>query len=161
MYGALSLVHTIPQQQQQQQPTNQPTNQPTKNPQPPLISNLAMIFTVTVVSVNGVKDGDVIGKGDIYVRLSTDKKTWQDTTVKSGAGTEALYDERFQFDVTPEPQSKLYVEVYDKDAGKDDLLGSNHVDLGPIGSDDTVALKLHKHVVHRHEGIVNLKLGFQ
>ncbi|KAI8586007.1 hypothetical protein BDZ88DRAFT_318803 [Geranomyces variabilis] len=120
-----------------------------------------MRLSVTVVSLERLKDADSTGNGDVYVRLSTDKTTWQATTVKLGADHQALveFDEKFQFEVDPDPQ--LYIEVYDKDPANDSLLGSNHVDLAPIGESQEVNVTLKKHVVHRHAGIVKMRVGFE
>ncbi|KAJ3134276.1 hypothetical protein HDU90_005142 [Geranomyces variabilis] len=122
-----------------------------------------MRLSVTVVSLERLKDADSTGNGDVYVRLSTDKTTWQATTVKLGADHQALveFDEKFQFEVDPDPQAKLYIEVYDKDPANDSLLGSNHVDLAPIGESQEVNVTLKKHVVHRHAGIVKMRVGFE
>ncbi|KAJ3144119.1 hypothetical protein HDU89_008966 [Geranomyces variabilis] len=120
-----------------------------------------MKLSVTVVSIAGLKDGDPTGNGDVYVRLSTDGTLWQETTVKLGAGKQALFDEKFQFEVDPDPQAKLHIEVYDKDPVGNYLLGSNHVDLAPIGAEEEVDVTLKKHVVHRHAGIVKMRVGFE
>ncbi|KAJ3176231.1 hypothetical protein HDU87_005446 [Geranomyces variabilis] len=143
-----------------------------------------MKLSVDLVSLVGLKDADcefglasrvrragpthqiistATGNGDVNVRLSTDGTSWQEATVKLGEGHEALVDKNFQFEVDPIPQAKLHIEVYDaKDPGSNNiLLGSNHVNLAPIGTMEEVNLTLKKHVVHRHEGTVKLRVGFE
>ncbi|KAJ3159287.1 hypothetical protein HDU86_001890 [Geranomyces michiganensis] len=121
-----------------------------------------MPLIAKVVSVAGLHDEDDVGSNDVYVKLSADGSTWQSTTCKNGAGKNAVFDESFQFDV-PAGAGKLKVEVYDKDPGKDDLLGSASIDLSNYqqgtGEQDAV-VTLTKHIIHRNAGVVNLRLAF-
>lgn len=64
-----------------------------------------------------------MGKNDLYVKVSTDGKNWQQTSTKKGAGKQAVFDEVLTFD----GGNKIYVEVYDKDPLKDDKLGEGKV----------------------------------
>ncbi|KND03965.1 uncharacterized protein SPPG_01416 [Spizellomyces punctatus DAOM BR117] len=121
-----------------------------------------MPLIVRVISVAGVKDEDDLGKNDLYVRLSTDGSHWVQTTTKKGAGKQAVFDETFTFDVQPDPSSKLYVEVYDKDPLKDDKLGEAKYELSNAFSGQEVdgVVELHHHL-HRHRGVVNLRISYR
>ncbi|KAJ3149254.1 hypothetical protein HDU89_003972 [Geranomyces variabilis] len=119
-----------------------------------------MVLAVKLVSVAGLKDEDTIGSNDLYVRISTDEKNWVKSSLKKGAGKQAVFDELFTFDVLPQPNAKLYVEVYDKDPMKDDKLGAASVSLADIGAEQKdVVVELHRHLVHRHAGVVNLRVS--
>ncbi|KAJ3168400.1 hypothetical protein HDU87_001164 [Geranomyces variabilis] len=119
-----------------------------------------MVLACKLISVAGVKDEDFIGSNDLYVKLSTDEKNWVKSTVKRGAGKQAVFDELFTFDVLPQPNAKLYVEVYDKDPLKDDKLGSASVSIADIGAEQKdVVVELHRHIIHRHAGVVNLRVS--
>ncbi|KAJ3013712.1 hypothetical protein HKX48_005603 [Thoreauomyces humboldtii] len=121
-----------------------------------------MVLIVKVISVAGVKEEDTIGKNDLYVKLSTDGKTWQQTQVMRNAGKSAVFqNEVFQFDVLANSSAKLHVEVYDKDPVKDDLLGKDTVALNNVAaSEEDVVVTLKKHVIHRHAGNVNLRVSY-
>ncbi|KAJ3014634.1 hypothetical protein HKX48_005033 [Thoreauomyces humboldtii] len=120
-----------------------------------------MVLIVNVISVSGVKDEDDIGKNDLYVKLSTDEKNWQQTTVKRNAGKSAVFEETFQFDLPSTTAGKLYVEVYDKDPAKDDKLGSDTVKLDEFSAQEQdVVVTLKKHVIHRNAGTVNLRVQY-
>ncbi|KAJ3168619.1 hypothetical protein HDU88_001512 [Geranomyces variabilis] len=121
-----------------------------------------MPLIVNVISVSGVKDEDDIGKNDLYVKLSADGSTWQQTTTKNGAGKSAVFGETFQFDV-PAGSGSLLVEVYDNDPGKDDKLGSAKVDLSrfqPGAGEQDEVVTLTKHIIHRNAGQVNLRISY-
>ncbi|TPX53740.1 hypothetical protein PhCBS80983_g06191 [Powellomyces hirtus] len=118
-----------------------------------------MPLIVKLISVAGLKDEDDLGGNDLYVRLSTDNSTWVDSTVRKGAGKQAVFDEVFTF--TTDPSGTLYLEVWDKDVGTDDKLGTAKISLSDVGAERDVAVELKKNILKRHAGLVNLKVGFQ
>ncbi|KAJ3159116.1 hypothetical protein HDU86_002018 [Geranomyces michiganensis] len=119
-----------------------------------------MVLAVKVISVAGLKDEDTVGSNDLYVRLSTDEKNWVKTSLKKGAGKQAVFDELFTFDLLPTPNAKLYIEVYDKDPMKDDKLGAASVSLNDVSTERDVVVELKRHIIHRHAGVVNLRMSF-
>ncbi|KAI8815823.1 uncharacterized protein EV422DRAFT_341780 [Fimicolochytrium jonesii] len=101
------------------------TFKPNLQTQPPK-QNSIMPLRVRVVSIAGVKDKDDLGGNDLYVRVSADGSNWEQTSVKKGAGKQAVFDEAFTFP-NYTPGGTIYVEVYDKDVGTDDKLGTAKV----------------------------------
>ncbi|KAJ3016322.1 hypothetical protein HKX48_004078 [Thoreauomyces humboldtii] len=120
-----------------------------------------MVLIVKVVSVAGLKDMDTVGKNDVYVKLSVDGHHWQKTSVQRGAGSSAVWkNETFQFDVVPSAVNKLHVEVYDKDPVKDDKLGHDTVTLPTAAAEQDLVVTLKRHVIHRHAGVVALRISY-
>ncbi|CDH53945.1 predicted protein [Lichtheimia corymbifera JMRC:FSU:9682] len=79
---------------------------------------------VTVHSARHLANVEHGGKNDPYVKLSLAQEDGfvdQQTTVKDDAGSQASWDETFEFAYNG--QSNLYIEVMDKEKGVDELIG--------------------------------------
>ncbi|KAJ8656854.1 hypothetical protein O0I10_007451 [Lichtheimia ornata] len=79
---------------------------------------------VTVHSARHLADVEHGGKNDPYVKLSLAQEEGfidQETTVKKDAGSQASWDETFEFAYNGQPN--LYIEVMDKEKGVDELIG--------------------------------------
>jgi len=116
---------------------------------------------VTVVEAKNLKDEDVIGKSDPYIKLILDEKNAQSTSTKKG-DLNPTYNETFTFNI--DGQKEFKIEVWDKDTiTKDDLIGVATVSLSHAfskGYEDTwVKVKRHS-VIGRSKGEVHLILEF-
>ncbi|CDH53947.1 hypothetical protein RO3G_05663 [Lichtheimia corymbifera JMRC:FSU:9682] len=81
---------------------------------------------VTVHSARHLADVERGGRrrNDPYVKLSLtheNEDSYQKTTTKEDAGSQASWDETFEFSYGGEPN--LFVEIFDKEAGVDELIG--------------------------------------
>lgn len=81
---------------------------------------------VTVHSARHLADVERGGRrrNDPYVKLSLsheNEESYQRSTVKEDAGPQASWDETFEFSYGGEPN--LFVEIFDKEAGVDELIG--------------------------------------
>ncbi|CDH53946.1 hypothetical protein RO3G_17056 [Lichtheimia corymbifera JMRC:FSU:9682] len=79
---------------------------------------------VIVHSARHLVDVEHGGRNDPYVKLSLTHEgedSYQRTTVKEDAGSQASWDETFEFAYSGEPN--LYIEVMDKEKGVDELIG--------------------------------------
>ncbi|RHZ54305.1 hypothetical protein Glove_428g31 [Diversispora epigaea] len=86
---------------------------------------------VLVASAKNLKATDYVGKNDPYVALSVDGEHKQKTKVIDGGGANPTWDHSFIFNLN-EGQNKLYVQVYDSDAGAasaDDFIGGTTIPL--------------------------------
>ncbi|RIA90264.1 C2 domain-containing protein [Glomus cerebriforme] len=90
------------------------------------------ILKVTVVEARNLKDEDLIGKSDPYVKLILDKHNFQSTKPKN-EDLNPTYNEYFIFNING--QKKLEVQVWDKDTfGDDDLIGEDNIKLSEVFS---------------------------
>ncbi|KAI9105973.1 hypothetical protein DFS34DRAFT_601674 [Phlyctochytrium arcticum] len=123
-----------------------------------------MPLTVQIVSLTGVKDEDDFGKNDLYVRVSTDEKLWEQTSVKKGAGTQAVFNETIKLNTVVDPSAKLYIEVKDQDPGHDDKLGKAKYDLAPVisarGQPIDAQVELHRGLLHKKAGIITIRVSY-
>ncbi|KAI8818243.1 C2 domain-containing protein [Fimicolochytrium jonesii] len=119
-----------------------------------------MPLRVRVVSVAGVQDEDDFGSNDLYVTLTTGGQT-EKTTVKKGAGRQAIWDEAFVFPNWT-PGSPIEIEVKDKDPLKDDKLGKVKItpEISGPGEKEVVA-ELHHGLLHKKRGVINLIVSAQ
>jgi len=118
------------------------------------------ILKVTVVEAKNLKDEDLIGKSDPYIKLILDSKNTQSTTTKSG-DLNPTYNECFTFNI--DGQKELSIEVWDKDSvTKDDLIGKDKVSLSHAFSKgyEDVWVKVKQHTIGRSKGEVHLILEF-
>ncbi|KAI7881880.1 C2-domain-containing protein [Lichtheimia hyalospora FSU 10163] len=96
---------------------------------------------VKVHSARHLADVEHGGKNDPYVKLSLAQEEGfaeQQTTVKDNAGSQASWDETFEFAYNG--QRNLYIEVMDKEKGVDELIGFAAIplDQAPISGIFTV-----------------------
>ncbi|EXX74104.1 hypothetical protein RhiirA5_457000 [Rhizophagus irregularis] len=90
------------------------------------------ILRVTIVEARDLKDKDIIGKSDPYVKLILDKHNIQSTKHKSN-NLNPTYNEQFIFNING--QKKLEVQVWDKDTIlRDDLIGEDDIKLSEVFS---------------------------
>ncbi|RIA90261.1 C2 domain-containing protein [Glomus cerebriforme] len=115
---------------------------------------------VTVVEARNLKDEDIIGKSDPYIKLILDSKNTQSTTTKSG-DLNPTYNEQFTFNI--DGQKSLDIEVWDKDTvTRDDLIGKADVSLSHAFSKgyEDIWVKVKQHTIGRSKGEVHLILEF-
>jgi len=114
---------------------------------------------VTIVEAKNLKDEDTIGKGDPFVKLILDDNNSQSTKAKKGE-LNPVYNETFNFNI--DGQKGLKVEVWDKDPGKDDLIGKSDISLSSVFStgheDEWIKIKQHK--IGRSKGEVHVSMDF-
>ena len=93
------------------------------------------ILAVTILKANNLVDGDWFGKNDCYAVVSIEPipiememktedraqqtETYQRTQIRDGS--HPIFNEKFIFPV-PNELERLYVQIWDSDNGKDDLL---------------------------------------
>jgi len=114
---------------------------------------------VTIVEAKNLKDEDTMGKGDPYVKLILDDHNSQSTKPKKGE-LNPVYNETFNFNI--DGQKGLKLEVWDKDPGKDDLIGKSDINLSNVmtnGHDDEW-VKIKQHMIGRSKGEVHLTMDF-
>mmetsp|Transcript_7298 Transcript_7298/g.13167 ORF Transcript_7298/g.13167 Transcript_7298/m.13167 type:complete len:311 (-) Transcript_7298:594-1526(-) len=94
-------------------------------------------LNVMVVEARNMPDKDVFGKQDPYcvLRISHGTEVKRTRTMKN-AGKHARWMQNLAFTVTAVSVQdlKLYVEVYDEDPGKDDLVGRCEVSLAHLAN---------------------------
>jgi Ca2+-dependent lipid-binding protein len=112
---------------------------------------------VIVVEAKNLKSS-LMDKTDPYVVLTVGGKK-QKTTVKNNAGKQAEWNEKFQFDIF-DGVSEMYVEVWDDDAGKDDLRGSKVIDLNNAFDKKTVDASFSLTHHDKHAGDIKLVIYF-
>ncbi|CAG8448632.1 6453_t:CDS:2 [Funneliformis mosseae] len=116
---------------------------------------------VIVAEARNLKDEDLVGKSDPYVKLILDENNIQTTQTKKN-NLNPVYNEQFSFNV--DGQKKLEIKVYDKDTvGDDDLIGEEKIKLSDISSKKYVDtwVKLTKGKLgFRSKGEVHLILEF-
>ena len=100
------------------------------------------ILSVTILQAKGLKKSDWIGENDCYVVISlqplllerTRKKTTekeQDETYQKTQihdGSNPIFDEKLLFPINDE-FDKLFLQIWDSDLDKDDLLGTGTINL--------------------------------
>ncbi|CAI2164979.1 18568_t:CDS:2 [Funneliformis geosporum] len=87
---------------------------------------------IVVAEARKLKDEDLIGKSDPYIKLILDKNNIQTTQTKKN-DLNPVYNEQFIFNV--DGQKKLEIQVWDKDTfGKDDLIGEDEIKLSEVCS---------------------------
>ncbi|CAG8634874.1 3810_t:CDS:2 [Funneliformis caledonium] len=87
---------------------------------------------VIVAEARNLKDEDLVGKSDPYVKLILDENNIQTTQTKKN-DLNPVYNEQFSFNV--DGQKKLEIKVFDKDTvGDDDLIGEEKIKLSDISS---------------------------
>jgi len=89
-------------------------------------------LTVTVIEVKELKDVQLLGKMDPFVRLECGKEKHK-TSVKNGAGRQATYNESFIFNLEGK-EDKLHVYVIDKELISDDDIGRTDIPLQTLAS---------------------------
>ncbi|RIA90263.1 C2 domain-containing protein [Glomus cerebriforme] len=90
------------------------------------------VLRVTIVEARHLKDTDIFGKSDPYVKLILDKHNVQSTKPKSN-NLNPTYNEQFIFNING--QRKLAVQVWDKDTIlRDDLIGDDDINLSEVFS---------------------------
>ncbi|CAB4396851.1 hypothetical protein RhiirA5_365104 [Rhizophagus irregularis] len=119
-------------------------------------------LTVTVVEAKNLKDEDLIGKSDPYIKLILNENNTQATSTKSG-DLNPTYNETFTFNI--DGHKHLDIECWDKDTvTSDDIIGKNDVSLSHViskGTDDVwVKLKSGKLGI-RSKGEVHLQMTFE
>lgn len=96
------------------------------------------ILTVTVLKAKNLKKSDWLGENDCYVVLSLepltnkpldkDEQTETQQRTQIHDGSHPIFDEKFVFPVSNRIEA-LYVQVWDDDNRKDDLLAEGALDL--------------------------------
>lgn len=100
------------------------------------------ILSVTVLKANGLKKSDLIGENDCFTIVSLEPLTnkgkvdvsdrreqseiYQKTQIHDGCNP--IFNEKLLFPISDDLQT-LYVQIWDSDIGKDDLLGHGTVNL--------------------------------
>lgn len=96
---------------------------------------LGQTLTVTVVEAKNLKDEDLIGKSDPYIKLILNENNTQATSTKSG-DLNPTYNETFTFNI--DGHKHLDIECWDKDTvTSDDIIGKNDVSLSHVISKGT------------------------
>jgi Ca2+-dependent lipid-binding protein len=81
-------------------------------------------ISVTCVNARLTHDTELVGKMDPYCVL-TYEKTKVKTKVADNQGKTPSWNEKFNIPLGVE--NKIFLEVYDKDLTKDDLVGTTHL----------------------------------
>jgi Ca2+-dependent lipid-binding protein len=99
------------------------------------------VVTVFLDKIRHLRDEDTLGRSDPYVIFELEKDNWVfDKTLgefrssKKDNDCNPEYAETFTFENVPSVENMiLHVKVYDDDVGRDDLLGSCHIQLEKLG----------------------------
>jgi len=83
---------------------------------------------VTVKKCEGLDDGDLVGKTDAYAYIEISGCDAQQTKTISGT-LNPEWNETFTFKIDKPMSKELKIKVYDKDLGRDDVLGEVEWDL--------------------------------
>eukprot|EP00184_Porphyridium_aerugineum_P008413 CAMPEP_0184691510 /NCGR_PEP_ID=MMETSP0313-20130426/347_1 /TAXON_ID=2792 /ORGANISM="Porphyridium aerugineum, Strain SAG 1380-2" /LENGTH=204 /DNA_ID=CAMNT_0027149243 /DNA_START=133 /DNA_END=744 /DNA_ORIENTATION=- len=92
------------------------------------------LLEVMVVEGRRLTDKDILGKQDPYVILRLSHGEFKRTRTVNNGGKNPRFMQKLSFNVNQVASQnlRLYVEVYDDDVGKDDLIGRAEIPLNSL-----------------------------
>merc|ERR1712228_811069 len=122
------------------------TNQKHENIQTPLKDEEIIISTpyvrekkVETTEEINLSNKDLIGKSDPYVFVQYGNKKFKSQTVK--ANLNPVWDYAIEIDLNEQTSDEVVISVYDKDIGRNDLMGSVNLSVKEIKELKKVAKK--------------------